>query len=109
MSVFRFLRGPATDMMAKFIQSSGIISSLVTLPLQGVINEVQGGQSWVGPGADKFLAVLTGQRVPASQTLSSQLNTMYNNFTRSVELIDQTDNNCKNKFSAFGDVASKIF
>lgn len=107
--VFKLLRGPAMDMIGKFAQSSGLVNSAVTLPMKGVIEEVRSGQIWVGPGADKFLAVLTDERVPASEIISSQLTQMHTNFVRSIELIDETDNQCKSSFVSLGDTFSKVF
>ncbi len=91
MKLLKLMRGPAMDAISKFVACSGMIDQLVTLPLKGVISEVKAGRTWKGPSADKFLEVLTGEHVPASQVMSGHLMQMKGNFERSIHVIDQAD------------------
>ena len=109
MQLLKLLRGPALGAIGKFVMSAGLITKLVTLPLKGVIAEIQAGKTWKGPSADKFVAVLNDEHLASSRIITGQLETMHGNFMRSIELIDQADTRSQKKVNSLGELFGSIF
>ncbi|MCB0209716.1 MAG: hypothetical protein KDJ52_10315 [Anaerolineae bacterium] len=109
MQIIKLLRGSALGAIAKFAMSAGQINKLVTLPLKGIISEIEAGKTWKGPSADKFIAVLKDEHLKSSQIITGQIETMHGNFMRSIELIDQADTRGQQKANSLGELFSNIF
>ncbi len=109
MNFLKFLRGSAMSTLAKFVIGTGLLNTLITLPLKGMANEVKAGAIWKGPGADTFVAVLMDEHVPASNVITGQIQSMHDHFIRSVQLIDDADARSKSQTDAFGEVCAKVF
>jgi hypothetical protein len=109
MQLLKFLRGPALGEIAKFVMSAAQIDKLVTLPLKGIIAEIEAGKTWKGPSADKFVAVLKDEHLKSSQIITGQLETMHGSFMRSIELIDQADTRSQQKANSLGELFCNIF
>lgn len=109
MQLLKLLRGPALGAIAKFVMSATQIDKLITLPLKGIIAEVQAGKTWKGPSADKFVAVLKDEHLASSQIITGQLETMHGNFMRSIELIDQADTRSQAKVNSLGELFGNVF
>ena len=109
MQFIKLMRGVALGAISKFAKSAGLVNKLVTIPLKGIITEIEAGKTWKGPSADKFVAVLKDEHLKSSQIITGQLETMHGNFLRSIELIDQADMRGQQKANSLGELFSNIF
>lgn len=104
-SVFRFLRGDVTSVMAGFNVQKQIVSALLDRIL-GFIPRVR--SAWIGGDADEFAADVQRKLVPALRDLIAAIGGINVNLEKAIGIVDQADRACRSVVANLSDRIARI-
>jgi hypothetical protein len=85
-------------------QQLNVVEEQVQRQLEAYIREVVGGV-WTGNGADRFVATITEEALPALSQLTAAVTQTQRNIQTAVQILDEADMNVR---SAVENLASKF-
>lgn len=80
MSIFSFIANQVLGHISQILKQGEMITSMVTDPLKGIVNNVTGG-IWKGDGANRFVNEMTSEVLP----MLAQIFIAHSSFASSIK------------------------
>jgi uncharacterized protein YukE len=106
--IIRIAKSIVRNLIKQITQQVNIIQTLVTYPIRAMISSVTGG-IWKGNGADRFVAEMTSDIIPALTNIMD-INTKFGGqIEKGLNLMEQAEQKAKGLAGQLFDVFSNIY
>lgn len=106
--IIKIAKSIVRNLTKQITQQVNIIQTLITAPLNAFVNSVTGG-IWKGNGADRFVAEMTSDVLPALTGIMDLNTRLSGQIDKGLNTMEQAEQKAKGLASQLFDVFSNIY
>lgn len=108
MFLFSFIRGVVDSIMSAINAQFRMVAETITSPLRQLVQQVVGG-AWRGDGANRFVAEMTSEVIPALVNIANVGFSFGSVLRRATEIINNADRKATQQAQQLYDIFNGIF
>lgn len=107
--VLKLVVSQVDGVLGQFNQSKDMLNDLVYTPIQGMMQEVEDGSIWTGPGANAFTQDLKNSFLPQADSMFGGIGEMIKWLTESSTSIQRADDEAVKEVDSLDDFIKSIY
>lgn len=107
--VLKMVTSQVDGILSQFSVSKDMVNDLVTTPIQGMLQEVEDGGMWRGPGANLFVQDVKGSFLPEAGSMFGGIGDIIKQITDSRDAITRADDEAIKEVDSLDDFIKSIW